>query len=87
MNPGGHQSHTAPVYVTVNDKPVRASADDAEYFVAWIENILENIKDGGSWRIYFTKDIAEVQARYRKAAGIYKNIAAEASNIASLRTK
>jgi hypothetical protein len=77
MNSDGHQSHTAPVYVTVDNKPVRASAEDAEYFATWIENILENINDGGSWRSYFSKDIAKVHTRYRKAAGLYKNIARE----------
>jgi O-glycosyl hydrolase len=78
MNPAGHQSHTAPVYVTVEDKPVRASAADAEYFVRWIENILANIEDGGPWSIYFTKDIETVRARYLKAAGMYRKIANEA---------
>jgi len=77
MNSKGHQSHTAPVYVKVGNKPVRASAEDAEYFVAWIENILENIEDGAPWSMYFTKDIGKVRARYLKVAGIYKKIAEE----------
>ena len=29
MDPSGHRSHTAPVYISVNDRPVRASAADA----------------------------------------------------------
>ena len=53
MNEKGHQSHTAPVYITVNNKPVRASAEDAEYFVKWIDNILDNIAPGGVWNRLF----------------------------------
>ncbi|MDP4223060.1 MAG: CehA/McbA family metallohydrolase, partial [Bacteroidota bacterium] len=78
MNSRGHQSHTAPVYITIGNKPVRASADDAKYFIRWIENILANIENNGHWSIYFTKDIETVKARYREAAGIYRKIAEEA---------
>jgi O-glycosyl hydrolase len=78
MNSEGHQSHTAPVYITIRNKPVRASADDAEYFVRWIENILMNIENNGPWSIYFTKDIETVKARYRNAVSIYRKIAKEA---------
>ncbi|HLO60888.1 MAG TPA: CehA/McbA family metallohydrolase [Bacteroidales bacterium] len=78
MNEKGHQSHTAPVYITVGNKPVRASAGDAEYFVAWIDNISKNIRDGGPWRKYFREDIEVVRARYKKAEDIYRKIAFEA---------
>jgi hypothetical protein len=81
MDERGHQSHTAPVYVTVGKKPVRASAADAEYFVKWIDNILVNIDAEGPWSIYFTKDIDLVRARYINARDIYKNIAFEADNL------
>ena len=60
MDERGHQSHTAPVYVTVGKNPVRASAHDAEYFVKWIDNILVNIDNEGPWSIYFTKDIDKI---------------------------
>jgi O-glycosyl hydrolase len=79
MDSTGHQSHTAPVYVTVNNKPVRASAEDAQYFVKWIENILKNIAPGGSWNQFFTHDLDVVQKRYQKAMAVYENIALEAS--------
>jgi hypothetical protein len=77
MNSRGHQSHTAPVFVIVGNSPVRASADDAEYYVRWIENTLAKIEDGAPWRKYFTGDIETVRARYRKAAEIYRKIAEE----------
>ncbi len=80
MDPTGHQSHTAPVYISINDRPVRASAADAQYFVAWIDGILENIKPGGPWNQYFTQDLEAVQSRYREARAIYKKVALEAQN-------
>jgi hypothetical protein len=78
MDEKGHLCHTSPVYVTLKNKPVRASADDAEYFVKWIDNILTNIAPGGIWSRYFTKDQEVVQARYSRAKDIYLQIAAEA---------
>ena len=78
MDAKGHQTHTAPVYVTFNDKPIRASAEDAQYFVNWIDNILKNISAGGIWNQYFTHDLDVVKARYEKAKGIYTKIAQEA---------
>ena len=79
MDDKGHQSHTAPVFVNVNNKPVRASAEDAQYFVKWIDSILLNIKPGGTWNQYFTHDLVVVQNRYIKARAIYEKIAMEAS--------
>ncbi|MBK9389810.1 MAG: hypothetical protein IPN68_06320 [Bacteroidetes bacterium] len=79
MDERGHQSHTSPVYVMLGNKPVRSSAKDAEYFVRWIDNILKNIAPGGSWNQYFTHDLDVVQARYKKAKGVYEKIALEAS--------
>jgi hypothetical protein len=78
MDEKGHQSHTAPVYITVNNKPVRASAEDAEYFVKWIDNILNNIAPGGAWNHYFTHDLDVVISRYVKAKEIYLKITEEA---------
>jgi O-glycosyl hydrolase len=79
MDEKGHQSHTAPVYVTVKNAPVRASVEDAQYFVRWVDNLLGNIAPGGPWNHYFTHDLDVVQQRYRKALAIYKKIATEAS--------
>lgn len=81
MDDRGHQSHTAPVFVTVGKKPVRASAADAEYFINWIDNILLNIELNGPWSQYFSKDVNAVRDRYMKARNIYKEIALEAGKI------
>ncbi|MEO6870425.1 MAG: CehA/McbA family metallohydrolase [Ginsengibacter sp.] len=81
MDEKGHQSHTAPVYITVNKKPVRASAEDAQYFVSWIDNLLEKTAPGGIWNHFFTHDLDTVQNRYRKARDIYISIIKDAKMI------
>ncbi len=77
----GHRSHTAPVYVMVNNAPVRASAEDAQFFVNWIDNILKQTAPGGPWNGYFTHDLDIVQNRYRKARAIYEKIEKEAEAV------
>jgi O-glycosyl hydrolase len=78
MDDAGHRSHTAPVYISLNNKPVRASAEDAQYFVRWIDNILEKTSPGGPWNRYVPHDLKGIQERYRIARAIYEKIAAEA---------
>ena len=78
MDEHGHQTHTSPVYVTVNNKPVRASASDAMYFVKWIDDLLEQTSPGHEWNQYFTHDLDVVQDRYKRAREIYLSIAREA---------
>jgi len=78
MDDKGHQSHTAPVYISVGNDPVRASAEDARYFVTWIDTTLANIAPGGPWNQFFTHDLDMVQNRYRQAREIYEKIAREA---------
>ncbi|MEX6689969.1 CehA/McbA family metallohydrolase [Danxiaibacter flavus] len=80
MDEHGHETHTAPVYITVDSKPVRASKEDAEFFVRWIENILENIKPGGKWNKYFPNDLATVTERYTKAKNVYQQILKETTD-------
>ena len=77
MDGKGHQTHTAPIYVTVDKKPVRARAEDAQYFVTWIDNLLEKTSLGGAWSRYFTHDLDVVQNRYRRARDVYMKIIVE----------
>jgi O-glycosyl hydrolase len=79
MDKTGHQSQTSPVYISLKDAPVRASAEDARYFVKWIDNILVNIAPGGSWNQYYTHNLDTVRKRYQTARDIYEKIAIEAS--------
>ncbi|MEP7253679.1 MAG: hypothetical protein ABI683_14905, partial [Ginsengibacter sp.] len=62
---------------TIDNKPIRASADDARFFIKWIDNILENIKSGGKWNRYFPNDLATVTERYTKARNVYEKILRE----------
>ncbi|MFN8257572.1 MAG: CehA/McbA family metallohydrolase [Bacteroidales bacterium] len=78
MDSNGHQTHTAPVYITVNKKPIRASAEDARFFVKWIDNLIEKTAPGNEWNQYFTHDLNTVRKRYQKAKEIYLKIATEA---------
>ena len=78
MNENGHQSHTAPVYVSVHNKQVRASAEDAAYFVDWIDNLIRKTSPNQDWNRYFANDLNEVQNRYRQAKTIYEEIKSEA---------
>ena len=78
MNGAEHESHTGALYIIVNNKRIRASATDAQYFVDWIDNILKNIQPPGKWARYFTHDLETVKQRYTRARNIYSTIAAEA---------
>lgn len=80
MGNGSHQLHTAAVFVTVNGAPVRASADDANFFVQWIDNLLTKTSAGGSWSSYFVNSRSPAQARYQAAKVLYQQIATEAGS-------
>ena len=79
MASNGHQVHTAAVFVTVNGAPVRASAEDAQFYVQWMDTLLQNTSPGGTWSSYFPTQRAAAQARYQSARALYQQIAAEAS--------
>ena len=82
MDENGHQTHTAPIYITINNKPVRASAEDARYFINWIDNLIEKTSPGGKWNQYFTHDLDIVQNRYLQAKAFYEKIEREAEKAA-----
>jgi hypothetical protein len=79
MDEKGHRSHTAPVYASLKNAPVRASTEDAKYFIKWIDKTIANTSPGGPWNKYFTHDLDVVQNRYRQARRIYEEIAIESS--------
>lgn len=79
MGSNGHQLHTAAVFITVNDAPVRASAADAQFFVQWIDNLLQKTSPGGNWASYFVNSRDAAHSRYQAAKAIYQQIAAEAA--------
>lgn len=75
-----HVLHTSPVYIRVNDHAIRASRKDAQFFVAWIDNILKNIEPGGLWNRYFPNELEEAKEHYQKARDIYIKISSECQN-------
>ena len=78
MGSNGHMVHTAAVFVTVNNAPVRASAADAQFYVQWMDNLLTKTSPGGVWNSYFPTSLSQAQARYQAAKAIYQQIASEA---------
>jgi hypothetical protein len=81
MDERGHETHTAPIYIIVNKKPVRSGAEDAAYFIHWIDQLLTKTSPGGPWNHYFTHDLGIVQARYLKAKSIYVKIMEESKKM------
>jgi hypothetical protein len=60
--------------------PIRASATDAQFYVQWIDNLLQKTAVGGDWSSFFTKSRSQVHARYQAAKAIYQRRADEASS-------
>ena len=78
MDASGHRVHSAATFVKVSGAPVRASARDAEFFVQWIDNLIDRTTPPGDWSKYLLHDRQQAHVRYLKAREIYKEIAAEA---------
>lgn len=74
----GHQTHTGAVFVIVDSQPIRARSSDAEFFVKWIDNLIEKTSPGGAWSEFFPHDRDAAQMRYREARAIFARIASEA---------
>jgi hypothetical protein len=74
----GHQTHTGAVFVIVDSKPIRASSTDAEFFVKWIDNLLQMTSPTGAWGKFLSHDRESAQKRYREARAIFERIATEA---------
>ena len=81
-----HYVHTAAVFVTVNNAPVRASAADTQFYVNWINSLLQSTSPGGQWNQYFPTSLSAAQARYQAAGALYQQIASEASGSAPTLT-
>lgn len=79
MSDRGHEVHTAAVFVTVGGAPVRASVDDANFYVAWMDELLVRTSPGGPWNQFFPTSLAAAQARYQSARAVFQQIAADAA--------
>ena len=78
-----HQVHTAAAFVLVNNAPIRASADDAQFYVDWMDNLLTKTSPGGEWNHFFPTNLAAAQARYQQAKAVFQQIKAEATGPAA----
>ena len=74
----GHRTHTGAVFVVVGSHPIRASSSDADFFVKWIDNLLEKTSPWGAWSNFLSHDRDPAQSRYRQARAMFERIAAEA---------
>ena len=78
-----HQVHTAAAFVLVNNAPIRVSADDAQFYVDWMDNLLTKTSPGGEWNNFFPTELAAAQARYQQAKAVFQQRKAEASGPAA----
>jgi hypothetical protein len=83
----GFEVHTAAVFVTVNGEPVRASAEDAQFYVQWMDNLLEKTSPGGAWSSYFVNSRDVAQSRYQAARDLYQQIALEAAMLLNITSQ
>lgn len=81
MDSKGHRVHSAATFVTVSGGPVRASAQDAEFFIQWIDNLIARTTPPADWSVYLAHDREQAHARYLKARQIYQAIAADARRL------
>lgn len=79
MSSRGHEVQTSAVFVTINNAPIRTSADDANFYVAWMDNLLAMTSPGGAWNSYFPTSLAAAQGRYQAARAVYEQIALDAA--------
>lgn len=80
---GEHRLQTGAVFVTVDGKPVRASAADANFYVQWMNTLLARTTPGGSWDLFETSAGRDgARARYTAAKTVYQTVCAEAGGTA-----
>ena len=78
MSNYGHEFHTAAVFVTVDHAPIRTSAADAQFYVQWMDNLMQKTSPGGEWNHFFSNSLNAAQARYSAAKSRYEQIALDA---------
>ena len=79
MGGNGHEVHTGAVFIIVENKPIRVSSADAEFYVQWMDNLLAKTSPGGAWSSYFVNSRNAAQTRYQAAKSVYQQIALEAN--------
>jgi hypothetical protein len=77
MDAKGHVLHTAAVFVKVGGAPLRPRAEDAEFYVHFLERLLEKTGPGGEWSGYFHNEGDAARARYQAALDVFQKLAKE----------
>ncbi|MFO1153096.1 MAG: DUF4082 domain-containing protein [Rhodospirillales bacterium] len=76
---GEHRLQTGAVFININNQPVRVSADDANFYVKWMNTLLARTTPGGAWDLFETAAARDAaRARYSAAKTVYQNVCVEA---------
>jgi len=75
MDARGHVLHTAAVFVSVGGLPVRPRTEDAQFYVRYLERLLEKTGPGGEWAGYYHQEGAAARARYQAALAVFQRLA------------
>jgi hypothetical protein len=81
----GHQTHTGAVFILVGGQPIRASASDADFFVKWIDHLIQQTSPGGDWSNFLADERDAAQSRYREARAIFVQREQEAQSQAQTK--
>ena len=76
MDAKGHVLHTAATFVSVGGAPMRARTEDAQFYVRYLERLLEKTGPGGEWSGYFHTERDQARARYQAALAVFQQLAA-----------
>jgi hypothetical protein len=74
MDNSSYKIHTAAVFVMVGGRAIRASADDADFFIRYIDTLIARTSPGGPWNPYFSTSLDSVHERYQSAKELYQQI-------------
>jgi hypothetical protein len=72
LDPDGAFAHTSPIYVIAANAPI-ARAEDAAYFVDWIDRLIATVQEKGAYPSDRERD--EVIALFREGQQAYRSIA------------
>ena len=72
MNDPNAFAHTGPVFCYLNSQPIR-SPEDAQFWVTWIDELIEDVKDRGTFATDQRRD--SVIELFRKAQAVWADLA------------
>ncbi|HEX7860398.1 MAG TPA: DUF4082 domain-containing protein [Verrucomicrobiae bacterium] len=81
MSSRGHEVHTGAIFVKIGGAPIRTSVTDAEFYVDWMNQLLQRTSVGGVWASYYQNNRAQAHARIDAARTLFQQIATDAANL------